>query len=60
MFRWGEGNAGLQWKERGSGELKLLKHKTTGMVRLLMRREKTLKVCANHVCKFADGGIVWG
>ena len=25
-----------------------LQHKVTGMVRLLMRRDKTLKICANH------------
>ena len=39
-----------EWKERGLGPIKLLKHKETGKIRLLMRREKTLKVCANfHV-----------
>eukprot|EP00741_Cyanophora_paradoxa_P004254 tig00000789_g4130.t1 len=37
-----------QWKERGTGDAKLLKHKETGFIRLLMRREKTLKICANH------------
>ncbi|PIA18730.1 hypothetical protein COEREDRAFT_79722 [Coemansia reversa NRRL 1564] len=37
-----------EWKERGTGDVKLLKHKDSGKVRLLMRREKTLKVCANH------------
>jgi len=49
MFVWGEGNAGLQWKERGVGDLKLLKHKETQFVRVLMRRDKTLKICANHI-----------
>lgn len=38
----------LEWKERGTGEVRLLKHKQTGKVRLVMRRDKTLKVCANH------------
>ena len=39
-----------EWKERGLGPIKLLKHKESGKIRLLMRREKTLKVCANfHV-----------
>lgn len=38
-----------EWKERGTGDVKFLKHKTTGKVRLLMRRDKTLKVCANHI-----------
>ncbi|ODQ49582.1 hypothetical protein PICMEDRAFT_22439, partial [Pichia membranifaciens NRRL Y-2026] len=37
-----------EWKERGTGDVKFLKHKETGKVRLLMRRDKTLKVCANH------------
>jgi len=37
-----------QWKERGTGEVKFLKHKKSNKIRLLMRREKTLKVCANH------------
>lgn len=37
-----------EWKERGTGDVKFLKHKTTSKVRLLMRRDKTLKVCANH------------
>jgi len=36
------------WKERGTGEVKFLKHNETNKIRLLMRREKTLKVCANH------------
>merc|ERR1712093_276740 len=37
-----------EWKERGTGDLKLLKSKQTGKVRVLMRRDKTLKICANH------------
>ncbi|XP_036814960.1 E3 SUMO-protein ligase RanBP2-like [Oncorhynchus mykiss] len=37
-----------EWKERGIGLVKILKHNTSGKVRLLMRREKVLKVCANH------------
>jgi len=38
-----------EWKERGTGDVRLLMHKKTAKVRLLMRREKTLKVCANHI-----------
>lgn len=37
-----------EWKERGTGDVRLLKHKESGKVRLVMRRDKTLKVCANH------------
>ncbi|KAI0023157.1 hypothetical protein F4780DRAFT_776944 [Xylariomycetidae sp. FL0641] len=37
-----------EWKERGTGPLRLLKHKENGKTRLVMRRDKTLKVCANH------------
>lgn len=37
-----------EWKERGTGDVRLLKHKENGRTRLVMRRDKTLKVCANH------------
>jgi Ran-binding protein 1 len=37
-----------EWKERGTGDVRLLKHKDNGKTRLVMRRDKTLKVCANH------------
>ncbi|KAE8451505.1 hypothetical protein EG329_003578 [Mollisiaceae sp. DMI_Dod_QoI] len=37
-----------EWKERGTGDVRLLKHKENGKTRLVMRRDKTLKVCANH------------
>ncbi|KAI8574036.1 hypothetical protein RHMOL_Rhmol01G0323100 [Rhododendron molle] len=40
---------GNQWKERGVGTVKLLKHKENGKVRLVMRQSKTLKICANHL-----------
>lgn len=40
-----------EWKERGTGEVRLLKHKENGKTRLVMRRDKTLKVCANHYRK---------
>ncbi|CAE6448418.1 unnamed protein product [Rhizoctonia solani] len=41
-------NAGSEWKERGTGDVRLLQHKETKKVRVLMRRDKTLKICANH------------
>lgn len=37
-----------EWKERGIGNIRLMMHNTTGKVRVLMRRDKTLKICANH------------
>jgi Ran-binding protein 1 len=37
-----------EWKERGTGDVRLLKHKDNQKTRLVMRRDKTLKVCANH------------
>jgi len=37
------------WKERGTGDVKLLRHREMGKIRLLMRQEKTLKICANHL-----------
>ncbi|KAJ5246193.1 hypothetical protein N7468_001176 [Penicillium chermesinum] len=37
-----------EWKERGTGDVRLLKHKENEKTRLVMRRDKTLKVCANH------------
>ncbi|KAL7150846.1 hypothetical protein ABFS83_05G141300 [Erythranthe nasuta] len=40
---------GNQWKERGAGTVKLLKHKESAKVRLVMRQNKTLKICANHL-----------
>ena len=36
------------WKERGIGTIKILQHKVTGKVRVLMRREHILKICCNH------------
>jgi len=41
-----------EWKEKGVGPLKLLKHKSTHKTRLLQRREKTLKICANFLGEF--------
>ena len=37
-----------EWKERGVGELRFLKHKTSGMIRVLNRAEKTHKCIMNH------------
>ena len=40
-----------EWKERGTGDMRLLKHRENMKTRLVMRRDKTLKVCANHYGK---------
>ncbi|XP_072271792.1 ran-specific GTPase-activating protein isoform X2 [Pyxicephalus adspersus] len=48
LFRFASENDSPEWKERGTGDVKLLKHKEKGTIRLLMRRDKTLKICANH------------
>lgn len=37
-----------EWKERGVGDVKLMRHNDTNKFRIIMRRDKTLKVCANH------------
>lgn len=42
-----------EWKERGTGDVRLLKHKENGKTRLIMRRDQTLKVCANHYSMFS-------
>ncbi|SCU80464.1 LAME_0B03290g1_1 [Lachancea meyersii CBS 8951] len=47
LFRFDPDNK--EWKERGTGDVKFLQNKETKKVRLLMRRDKTLKVCANHI-----------
>ena len=39
---------GGEWKERGVGDIKILKHRTSGKVRLLMRRDQVHKICLNH------------
>jgi len=41
-------SASSEWKERGTGDVRLLQNKQSKKIRLVMRRDKTLKVCANH------------
>jgi Ran-binding protein 1 len=44
-----KGSGNKTWMERGTGEVKMLKHKEFGKIRLLMRQEKTMKIIINHV-----------
>ncbi|XP_045463199.1 E3 SUMO-protein ligase RanBP2-like [Harmonia axyridis] len=39
---------GGEWKERGIGDLKILKNKGSEKLRVLMRRDQVLKICLNH------------
>ncbi|BFZ18708.1 hypothetical protein BsWGS_21747 [Bradybaena similaris] len=48
LFRYDNEAEPKEWKERGTGDCRILKHKKSGLVRILMRRDKTLKICANH------------
>ena len=43
-----------EWKERGTGFVRLLKHKENDKTRLVMRRDQTHKVCANHYGGLTD------
>ena len=55
LFRFDTKAEPPEWKERGTGEVKFLRHMKKSQVRLLMRRDKTHKVCANHFSKFLQG-----
>merc|ERR1712241_1586520 len=48
LFRFDSTESPPEWKERGTGDVRLLQHKESKLIRLLMRREKTLRICANH------------
>jgi hypothetical protein len=37
-----------EWVGRGIGKIKVLKHKTRGTYRILMRQNQTYRVCLNH------------
>ena len=37
-----------EWKERGVGELRLLKHNKSNYIRILVRADKTHKCIMNH------------
>uniref|UniRef100_A0A1B6M3B8 RanBD1 domain-containing protein n=2 Tax=Graphocephala atropunctata TaxID=36148 RepID=A0A1B6M3B8_9HEMI len=48
LYRYDTNENPPEWKERGTGDVKLLRHQTKNTVRVVMRRDKTLKICANH------------
>lgn len=51
LYRYDTAESPATWKERGTGEVKILHHKSNKTVRVVMRRDKTLKICANHFSK---------
>ena len=53
MFVYGEtmldkGTGNKNWIERGVGDVRILQHRTSGHIRILMRQEKILKIICNH------------
>ncbi|XP_027057968.1 ran-specific GTPase-activating protein-like [Pocillopora damicornis] len=48
LYRFETSGEENEWKERGVGEIKILKNSDKGTYRVLMRRDKTFKICANH------------
>jgi Ran-binding protein 1 len=38
-----------QWKERGKGDVRFLQNNGNKKVRIVLRQEKTLKLCLNHI-----------
>merc|ERR1739846_307794 len=69
LFRFDSSADPPEWKERGTGDMKLLQQKDhLGKIRVLMRRDKTLKICANHFVqpwmllkpmKGSDRALMW-
>lgn len=48
IYRYDDSDDEPEFKERGTGVVKILHNKKTDLYRILMRRDKTLKICANH------------
>merc|ERR1739844_382814 len=69
LFRFDSSAEPPEWKERGTGDVKLMtKLNEKGKVRIIMRRDKTLKICANHFIqpwmilkpmKSSDRALMW-
>jgi Ran-binding protein 1 len=54
LFVYGEtmldaGTGTKTWKERGIGNVSLMKHKESGKISVLMRQEQTMKIVINHI-----------
>lgn len=54
LFVFGEtlldvGSGNKTWKERGVGDVRILKHREYQRCRILMRQEKTMKLIINHM-----------
>jgi len=43
------GTGNKQWKERGVGNIRILRHREHQRCRILMRQEKTMKLIINHL-----------
>ena len=52
LYRFETSGEENEWKERGVGEIKILKNSDKGTYRVLMRRDKTFKICANHYSEY--------
>ena len=60
LFRFDSAADPPEWKERGTGEVKFLRHRKSKNknIRLLMRRDKTHKICANHYREFGGSPFI--
>ena len=44
-----KGTGNKTWRERGTGQARILRHREHGRLQILIRQEKTTKVIINHV-----------
>lgn len=51
LYVYAEGNEGKQWKDRALGELKFLRSRSSGIIRMIARQDKTLKIRCNHLVR---------
>jgi len=48
LYRYAHECDPVEWKERGTGDIRILQHEINNTCRIVMRREKTMRLCANH------------